>query len=897
MAFTLTLLGTDTVYVPEAQDYTLVRCINDKMPAPLQGKTIYISEFKEESFRYTLLNNEGKTESGMAYAKGKHPISNAGRSLGKVINALTGGILLGPKFTEIYIDTPFFKEEDLASYKPAALDIANGKGRAPKIEYPRGETLGFMSSKINQKNESVVTGANLTGNNVGTKIIEGLLKLLNAIDQDETELNIMAHSRGAVESIVIANILDRLYNLAKKSLENQTPFSYESLVNSLTEASGTKAALTTFVNADTSNKDTMNALLMRIQSKISGVNLNILNIDPVPGDHDNNILLGPVPLLESSLPGIAWFDSDFFNIPPIVKHYSLCVLENEHSRFFKPIIPKTHASTKFEFFTLPGHHGTASGSPYDQTQTKRPENPTGAKTYDVQNLMICKIADFLKSHGVAFKDGIESATTTQVVESPVSVPPSAPLSTGKTITGPIPFLDKILGEHLKQPELEKPKNLFNHYEKIYANWHEYKTYNYTAYISSLMLNNSIKNTLNPTAWLYGVDRQGNRLVHFHQHTDSSLSEHISAPSTRFINTEHALLYMKFKMSEYLWDSSDENPVRQLQSCVENLKKYSIMTQDTEPMRKRILELMEGKDDQGVSIFQNAFQMILSSIKNSYLQNTLSNEEQESVINSLSSLYLREIPSADDSTTLPPSLKNLRNTTPANTDTQAENWTIFIDELKLNMRDSLERALASKLEVFEMKLAQLFQTHTQPQQLEHDSESELKQAITVRQEKINFIADGIDLFLERLRDINDRLSQKNLTDEFPFSFFIELVDDFKERFNRTCAFLSKPNQQSMDRVASYEGQTQDGLTSTTSTPNTPPAHEQTPTCQDLNVDRIDLSQEILSRFTILNEENSQREQMLANFFESLTAAHQNKLKAQQDICVTEESNHREQMLAH
>ena len=60
MAFTLTLLGTDTVYVPEAQDYKLVRCINDKLPDLLEEKTLYISEFKEGSFRYTLLNNERK---------------------------------------------------------------------------------------------------------------------------------------------------------------------------------------------------------------------------------------------------------------------------------------------------------------------------------------------------------------------------------------------------------------------------------------------------------------------------------------------------------------------------------------------------------------------------------------------------------------------------------------------------------------------------------------------------------------------------------------------------------------------------------------------------------------------------------------------------------------------
>ena len=96
-------------------------------------------------------------------------------------------------------------------------------------DYPKGETLSVVSSliktnipakttKVDTKNPysfqadeiTVLSGPKTDGSNIGEKIALGLAAILKAITRGQTRINIIAHSRGAVESILIAHELETI---------------------------------------------------------------------------------------------------------------------------------------------------------------------------------------------------------------------------------------------------------------------------------------------------------------------------------------------------------------------------------------------------------------------------------------------------------------------------------------------------------------------------------------------------------------------------------------------------------------------------------------------------------------------------------------------------------------
>ena len=98
--------------------------------------------------------------------------------------------------------------------------------------YTRGETLSIascLSAKIMNTDEKqtightalenglVIDGPNTLGENVGEKITEALIAILEALRKGHKDISVIAHSRGAVQAILVAQELKRIKDEIEKS--------------------------------------------------------------------------------------------------------------------------------------------------------------------------------------------------------------------------------------------------------------------------------------------------------------------------------------------------------------------------------------------------------------------------------------------------------------------------------------------------------------------------------------------------------------------------------------------------------------------------------------------------------------------------------------------------------
>ncbi|HAU1287746.1 TPA: hypothetical protein RGI49_002342 [Legionella pneumophila] len=372
----------------------------------------------------------------------------------------------------------------------------------PDSGYEHGETLSYVSTLVDRPGEpqltdnithyrnsniAVVDGPDTMGKAVGDRIARGVASILEAISRGETDISIMAHSRGAVEAILVAHELERIQENFKRGKDSA-------------DLMKSKCPLTK--TAMEAQKDTYDSLnLEGIANNINNVKLSIFNIDPVPG---GDFLGAPV----------GWKDERFFRVPKIVKEYEQCVYENERTRCFKAIVPKCDSSdTKFNLFSLPGHHGTGSGNLNDQQSS--PIKIEGKTTEHAQQLMIIKLIDFLTRNGVAIKPGQNSD------EEQVNNP-----SFDELIQ---PLFDddgKIKKEELKEKYLTL-------YQEIAKNKAAYEHFNTTSY-PVLGQEQSIQK------W-FGRYRDDRIILH-QDYKDAFLSDVLPhLPGGHFVNYDHARL--------------------------------------------------------------------------------------------------------------------------------------------------------------------------------------------------------------------------------------------------------------------------------------------------------------------------------------------------------------------
>lgn len=288
------------------------------------------------------------------------------------------------------------------------------KGNKVK-NYPKGETLSIVASliktaspakitKVDAKNPypyqsdevAVINGPTTDGSNIGEKIALGLAAILNALVRGQTRINLIAHSRGVVESILIAHELEAIRNIivscanfdevSKQLTEQQTKRHKGKPTNN------TPSIIEVFkAQINLIPKEKLESWFNCLKTNLPHATMNLFGLDPVPGD---------------CFP-ITWYDERFFILPEIIKNTELIYYANEHSDWgFTPIFPEVASKEKQHFvrYSMPGHHGTGSTG-NNGSQQGVIISPDGSKTTHVQKLLIMKLLSFLSVQEVIFNDG------------------------------------------------------------------------------------------------------------------------------------------------------------------------------------------------------------------------------------------------------------------------------------------------------------------------------------------------------------------------------------------------------------------------------------------------------------------------------------------------------------
>ncbi|KTD39907.1 hypothetical protein [Legionella parisiensis] len=417
------------------------------------------------------------------------------------------------------------------------------KGDIVQEYYPKGETLSIVSTLIkteetpliNRKQLApyqssevvVVNGPKTDGSDVGEKIGIGLGIALNALVRGQTKLNDIAHSRGGVESILIAHELDAIKK-AIQSCEN-----FEQLIKGLTQQQTARKSGKPFNNTPDIIKSLLTQLptdkqdqerwFNALKTNIADASMNLFIIDPVPGD------CWPV----------TWYDDRFFTLPSFVKHAEFVYYENERSDWgFTPIfVEASNSEQTIVRHTLPGHHGTGSAGT-DTSQQNVVVSPDKTKATHVQKLMIFKLLNFLTSHGVAFKDARE------IFHEPTGL--------GKKY---LSFLEEIhINEGINVAKLDFPTIFRKLYDKIYENRAAYEAFNATHYT------------------FMGVAPQRKMLRTGHKY---GLLTEVFPKSIGYVNEEHSTLMKEYFFKILQVDSHEDYSLAALIKSAQNVLSKNI----------------------------------------------------------------------------------------------------------------------------------------------------------------------------------------------------------------------------------------------------------------------------------------------------------------------------------
>lgn len=206
-------------------------------------------------------------------------------------------------------------------------DPWNQQEGGKKCEAERG--LAYESNSV-----ALVNGPCTTATNKGERIAEGLLLALNAIARGKWNLQIIGHSRGAVESYDIIHELHRI----KLALEDSSQSLRTVLLSSPLDY--IKAGMAKMIGAEAENEKEIDTPEIRelLKEQLSNYSARMYSLDPVPGNP---------PL------GLGWENPRFKeSLPPEVKSVLAYACADERSSWFRPwfapgvipiVLPSDHA--------------------------------------------------------------------------------------------------------------------------------------------------------------------------------------------------------------------------------------------------------------------------------------------------------------------------------------------------------------------------------------------------------------------------------------------------------------------------------------------------------------------------------------------------------------------------
>ncbi|KTD27076.1 MULTISPECIES: hypothetical protein [Legionella] len=497
--------------------------------------------------------------------------------------------------------------------RPTALLEKNPKTRADRRSYKRGETLSYAAQaavtllgeqeqvEIGEKDNplsysspsvDVVNGPTTLGSEVGERIALAVSLALRAAASGKERLFIPAHSRGAVEGVMLMSELKRI----KKALREEP---HKSLYDILCAAPATddntyiaEAMKKLFSPADNDTYESRQALRARLDK----LDKYPFLIDPVPGGSKFGLKM------------LRWHSPRFYEEPEC-SDYELLLYRDERTCCFTPIVPKGMKAK-----LIPGHHGTGSGNRYNQQSEKVPDTLHARDTTTVQDLLLCKMFDFF--------DRYSNGRFRQ------SEPHQLDLE-HKEYKG-YKGLDQVLNEFLNANEADRSKQLLALYTKILENDKAYRHF---------------ADSGKGYAWLrtqYATG--GKRYVHYQVHYHQSMETVAPTLHEDFINEEHALLclrdYIQFdefakaplhemvgKITDGLAETIDKmlesTEVIALSDNDEELERFAAQS-DTKPETLKILRLLQ--NEQGCKIFFSGLSILVDAISQKYLRNNLSAEE-------------------------------------------------------------------------------------------------------------------------------------------------------------------------------------------------------------------------------------------------------------------------------
>lgn len=526
-------------------------------------------------------------------------------------------------------DTKFSPSREPKEPKKPKVPKAPKDAKDP-IAYDRAETLSYISTLISPKGPideafklnnptdedteyrtpevAVVNGPTTTGTEVGDRVARGVAAILEAISRGETDISIIAHSRGAVEAILVAHELERIQNqLATTPSDTFKP----EFCNSVCPY--TKPAMTTPPHKDTFEKLNWAG----INANIKNAKLSMFNIDPVPGGN----FVGMSRFSHVVFKSLAWRDPRFYEIPKIVKEYKQFVYENERTRCFKPIVPKCLSPhTVFELHSLPGHHGTGSGNLAAQQRTPEDDlkKPNELPTRHVQELVIMELVKFLSRNGVTI----------------------TPRSEGDD---PFAVLISSLTQGLASPEARYKKVSLELYDQIMANKAAYEHYNNTSY-RLLGQEQSLQRLI------WNVVNQ--RIVHYQAHNDTFLETIVPlVPGGHFLNYEHARMFLNEQLGLEEGASLSETihtAVASLLRICEHAEEIANPKDQSNgflnPTKSAIGDKLAigllGGDDRIQSLLLAAVGTLIEDVRKNYVQNKLLAHERQPVYEAIRSAFVQ-----------------------------------------------------------------------------------------------------------------------------------------------------------------------------------------------------------------------------------------------------------------
>ena len=411
-------------------------------------------------------------------------------------------------------------------------------------EIPYTELLGFISEQINSTHKTllpdehgnqfkhvryrlnpittVINGPDVQGHKVNHRIAMGVYEALRALFNGYDEINLIGHSRGAVESIIIAHEIQRI----QQAINNEN-FTIEEFKNIYLNSPNPKInqCLDKLFPKDFTLIDEL--VFTPFIAKLKKIRINIFAIDPVPGGEYETILLSK----------LSWWPDHqrYLQIPSIVKNYTQLLMENDHSVGFRTIYPVHNLdTTNFNVINLLGAHGTASGNPLKHDDTA----PIGVENEirDCQFIAMAHLVDFLEKNSVELN-----------------------ICNDETI-----FLSQHFNEYLQASHENRAALKLNYYERMIANLPSYsvlETTSYTGICENVVSRRTSQ--LSPNRYLYELNID---VPSSPKPIKNYFPEYIVS-NRSIVNFEHALLSLGLPNLDEI-DLNDIDTTQLLQDIIE-----------------------------------------------------------------------------------------------------------------------------------------------------------------------------------------------------------------------------------------------------------------------------------------------------------------------------------------